>query len=261
MKKLFCSIAALLSFLYYLWLGGFRLPVLPFWQLLSILFLWIGFWRELPFSDRIPKILCKLANTVLAIALVFFLLTECFVLWGMTLHAPEHLDYLLVLGAGLNGDRPSYTLELRLENALSYLNTHPGTKIVVSGGRGSAEALSEAQSMYNWLIEKGVDSSLILMEDRSTTTAENMQFSFPIIKEDASDPDLRIGIVTSNFHIFRSLCLASHAVKPLEASGFTCHLYGIPSAFPPYGLPHYMVREFFTICVDTGLGNMDFPLP
>ena len=178
---------------------------------------------------------------------------------GQTL--PDDLDYVMVLGAGLNGERPSHTLELRLERALAYIETHPDTKILVTGGFHASVSVTEAQAMENWLLEKGVDPDRILTENRSTTTEENMQFSFPILLEDAGSGEHSVGIVTSDFHIFRSLCLASRAVRQNTGPDNQIHLYGGAADFPVMSLPHYMVREFFTICVDTLRGNMAFYLP
>lgn len=82
-----------------------------------------------------------------------------------------------MLGAGLNGDKPSAVLEMRLEKARLYLQEHPQTVVIVSGGQGPTEPVSEAESMKNWLMEKGIPNSRIIMEDKSTTTAENIRYS------------------------------------------------------------------------------------
>lgn len=260
MKKIICTFFAAVCFLYYLRLGfynGFQMSVLPFWLLLSMLLLLLGFWKELPFTNRIPRPLLTIGKVCLTTAVLFFLLVEGMIVWGMTLKEPDapDLDYLLVLGAGVNDNRPSHTLELRLMRALDYLDAHPDTRIVVSGGQGPTENISEAESMYRWLLENGVDSSRILMENKSVTTAENMQYSMPLIIADNSFDEISIGIVTSNFHVFRSLCLAEQ-----QKSRPHITLYGLPADFPLGALPHYMVREFFTTCVDTWLGNMKFSI-
>lgn len=263
MKKFLCTFFAVLSFLYYLWLGihnGFGLSVLPFWLLLAALFLFLGFWQKLPFAGRVSRALRMAVRAIFVMSLTIFVSVESFVLWGIFQNVPAscELDYLIVLGAGVNGQRPSHTLELRLERALAYLEEHPDTRVVVSGGQGSSERISEAESMYLWLEESGVDPSRILLEGQSTTTAENMQYSFPLIQADSSSPELSVGIVTSNFHIFRSLRLAARAGQMQTKGQTVYHLYGLSAEFSCAALPHYMVREFFTICVDTALGNMTF---
>ena len=270
MKKTVCLLYASASMAYYLWLGvhnHFQLSVLSFWLLLSLLLLWIAFWDRLPGKDRIPRPVIFAAKLCLGAGLALFLSVETLVLWGMGQAAPEEpeLDYVIVLGAGLNGERPSHTLELRLEHALSYLQEHPRTKVLVTGGLNASASVTEAQAMENWLLEKGVEPRRILTEDRSTTTAENMQFGFPILLEDADGTGnkdvLFVGIATSDFHVFRSLCLASRAVRDTAAPGMDVCLYGMAADFPAASLSHYMVREFFTTCVDTLRGNMALPLP
>lgn len=255
MKKYLCTFFAIISFFYYLWLGfhnSFRMSVLPFWLLLSILFILIGYRENIPLLKQFPPFLCRTIKTALLIALFFFLFIESFVLWGMTRNPNKNFDYLIVLGAGLNGDKPSSVLVQRLECAYKYLDTHPDTLVIVSGGQGPTEVVSEAESMKNWLLQKGVHSSRIFMEDNSTTTAENMRYSFAYIKREPCN----IGIVTNNFHVFRSLCIASHNRKESFGSPENYRIYGMAADFPPLLLPHYMVREFFTICADTLLGNM-----
>ncbi len=278
MKKSLCIFLSALSFFYYLWLGihnSFHMSVLPFWLLLSMLFLAIVFlFPKLSATARRVLGLCLVAGTA------FFLLIEGCILRGMAGNCPENLDYIIVLGAGLNGEKPSSVLEQRLESALAYLQTHPQTNVVVSGGQGANEAISEAESMKNWLLEKGISSSSILVEDRSTTTAENMRYSFSCIAieeqsansglssdsvfhrhSDMADspPSLKIGIATSNFHVFRSLCIANKVQKENGNCAGNYQFFGIAADFPPLLLPHYMVREFFTVCVDAALGNIAKP--
>lgn len=277
MKKFLCLFFAILSFLYYLWLGihnGFHMSVLPFWLLLSMLLLAAAF-----LFPKLPAILRRIFRLCLVIGTLFFLLVEGCIIWGMTRNCPEHLDYIIVLGAGLNGEKPSSVLEKRLESALTYMQTHPQTKAVVSGGQGANESISEAESMKNWLLEHGIDSSRILTENHSTTTAENMRYSFSCIalEEQNAEPvrltdsgqhelnnraehpqNINIGIATSNFHVFRALCIADRVKEENGGSAENYHTFGIAADFSPLLLPHYMVREFFTVCVDAALGNMRF---
>lgn len=282
-KNSVCLFLSALSFLYYLWLGahnGFRMSVLPFWLLLSVLLLFPVFlFPKLPAAARRIFSLFLLAGTL------FFLAVEGCILWGMSGAGAEDLDYIIIPGAGLNGEKPSSVLEKRLECALAYLKTHPGTKAVVSGGQGADESISEAESMKNWLLGQGISGSRILTEDRSSTTAENMRYSLACIAaaeqasasgcrtpatennghENSGIPvfaqNIRIGIATSNFHVFRALCIAGRVIRENGMYNGNFQISGMPADFPPLLLPHYMVREFFTVCVDTALGNMDpFPL-
>ena len=90
---------------------------------------------------------------------------------------------MIVLGCGLEGERPSQMLWRRLTAAQSYLEQHPTVPVIVSGGQGSDEIMSEAQCMKNWLTDQGVSGERIFMEDRSSTTYENLKFSRAVIEE------------------------------------------------------------------------------
>ncbi len=89
----------------------------------------------------------------------------------------NEIPYILILGAKLFGDKPSQSLQNRLDVALKYLNENPKTKAIVSGGQGEDEDIPEAHSMRNYLVAHGINANRILIEDRSTSTYENLKFS------------------------------------------------------------------------------------
>lgn len=96
--------------------------------------------------------------------------------------AGDDADYLVVLGARVDEDgQPSYSLRYRLEAALAYLEAHPATAAVLSGGQGDDEPTTEAACMYGWLVEHGVEVSRLLLEDKSSNTQENLRNSFALI--------------------------------------------------------------------------------
>ena len=87
------------------------------------------------------------------------------------------LDYIIVLGAHVAGTRLSKALLERTRRALRYLEENPETRAVLSGGQGQGEQISEAEAMYRYLTEHGIDGSRLILEDRSTNTKENLDFS------------------------------------------------------------------------------------
>lgn len=94
-------------------------------------------------------------------------------------------DYIIIHGAGLDGPRPTPLLAGRIDKALElWSKQHQHGKFVVSGGQGADEVVSEAQAMRDYLLEKGVPADAILMEDKSTTTWENLRYSLAIIRAD-----------------------------------------------------------------------------
>ncbi|SFI00528.1 MULTISPECIES: YdcF family protein [unclassified Bacillus (in: firmicutes)] len=119
--------------------------------------------------------------------------------------------YVLILGAKLFGDKPSLSLQNRLDVALGYLHSHPKVKVVVSGGQGEDEDISEALSMSRYLMENGIGKERILLEDRSTSTYENIKFSKDLY-------DIKHAVVVSNtYHLYRAKIIADRLGMKMEA--------------------------------------------
>lgn len=130
------------------------------------------------------------------------------VLLGVILHGqsvgPEtEADYIVVLGAGLRGDRPSLVLQYRINAAAEYLQENPDTTAIVSGGQGPDEWISEAEAMRLGLEAKGISGDRIILEDASTSTEENLTYSKKLMEDDVS-----VVIVTNKFHVYRALHIA-----------------------------------------------------
>lgn len=112
-------------------------------------------------------------------------------------------DYAIILGAKVNGETPSLSLRYRLESAAEYAKQYPNVKFVLSGGQGKDEGISEAEAMYRYLIEQGVAKERLLLEDQSTSTYENLEFSQRMIPTVAG-----VTIVSSDYHLARAKFLA-----------------------------------------------------
>lgn len=118
---------------------------------------------------------------------------------------------MIVLGASVKNTTPSLTLRGRLDKAIKYLyESKDDCYIVVSGGKGSDEKLSEAKAMGNYLVEHGVNKNKIILEDKSTNTYENFKYSKEKIEKNSNKDikNLNIKVVTTDFHSFRSFILA-----------------------------------------------------
>lgn len=144
-------------------------------------------------------------------------------------------DYLIVLGAGVNGSSPSLSMVNRLTPTIEYMNAHPDCVAIVTGGQGEGENLSEAQAMFDYLTARGIAPERIIMEDKATSTAENLQFSFDIIGEELGNSN--IAVVSSEYH----LCRAKTMAKMLGVE-----VYGIPgkTSYPVLKM-NYFIREAF----------------
>lgn len=147
---------------------------------------------------------------------LIFLLCGLTIIEGIIICYPKHdtsdSDYILVLGAGLkDGYNPSATLRYRLNAAIDCVETYGNNgMIVVSGGQGGDEKIPEAEAMKKYLMEHGVPEERILVEDKSTTTDENFEYSRSVIESDSGRDikDISVKIVTTDFHAFRSRFLA-----------------------------------------------------
>lgn len=116
-------------------------------------------------------------------------------------------DAVIVLGKGLDGDKVPPNLAKRLDKAIEYHEKNPKAIIVVSGGKGSDEKLSEAHAMSDYLISKGVPEETIIKEDKSTTTYENFVFSTDILNEKFGE-NYSVAFISNRFHVWRAEKLA-----------------------------------------------------
>ncbi len=156
----------------------------------------------------------------------------------------KDLDYIIVLGAHVDGTRLTLALLERTRRALQYLEENPGTRAVLSGGQGTGEAITEARAMYNYLTECGIAPGRLLLEEKSTTTKENLCFSMKVI----GTRDVSVGVVTNNFHVFRGTAIG-------RKCGFR-EVYPIPSPYRTWRLFFYIPREILAILKDKLLGNL-----
>ncbi|WP_431683262.1 YdcF family protein [Kitasatospora sp. KL5] len=189
--------------------------------------------------DSKPLHAAAAAALLVAGYLAFLLL--CFLgysaLYGR-LPPPRDVDFVLALGAGLDeGDRVSPLLAARLDLALALCTAQaehgPPPVLVVSGGKGGDEQLSEAEAMARYAAEQGHPADAVLREDRSRNTEENLRFSNLLMREQR--PEYRCTVVTSNFHVLRTALAARHA-------GVPGRVVGAPTA--GWYWPGAVLREF-----------------
>ncbi|WP_294390884.1 YdcF family protein [uncultured Clostridium sp.] len=187
---------------------------------------------------HIPKIFRVIITTLFTVGLVIFICIESIIIYNGNHHDNEKPDYLVVLGAGLRGNSISASLLYRLETTLDFHEMYPDVKIVVSGGQGTGESMPEALAMRNFLVDNGVDPSLIIMEDKSTNTYENFLYTKYILEEDTEKDNFTITIISNNFHMYRAKFLAREV-------GFST--YGYPAPSHKASALVFYVREFFGV--------------
>ena len=116
-------------------------------------------------------------------------------------------DAVIVLGAAVHDGQVTLPLQQRLDTAVSYHEKNPDAIIIVTGGKGSQESVSEASAMEKYLIENGVAPDKIIKEEQATSTNENMKFSKAILDE-YFEGDYKAVIITNHFHIYRGVSIA-----------------------------------------------------
>ncbi|RSD25466.1 YdcF family protein [Mesobacillus subterraneus] len=159
----------------------------------------------------------KVVRKFLLLGILFSVIYVGFLHYQISHHArldaPDHADYMIVLGARVKGTVPSLALQFRIDHAAAYLKENPNTIVIASGGRGPGEDISEAESIKRELMDHGIEESRILLEDKSTDTYENIRFSKELIPEDAATGL----VVTNDFHIYRAKMIARK--EGLDLSG------------------------------------------
>ncbi|PKM74072.1 MAG: hypothetical protein CVU91_03240 [Firmicutes bacterium HGW-Firmicutes-16] len=150
------------------------------------------------------KALKVVLTTLVCFGLLLFAAIEVIVISSAHTDKNPEAPYLIVLGAGVNGSEPSLSLTYRLEAAKDYLEAYPETRVIVSGGQGSGEDISEAECMRRWLTDNGIPEERIIMEDKSTSTYENLRNSLEIIHMFSNNPTDRIAVLSQEYHLYRA---------------------------------------------------------
>ena len=157
-------------------------------------------------------------------------------------------DALVVLGCGVRGDRVSVGLARRLDKAISFYETqgNPDLLLVVSGGQGPQEKITEAEAMRRYLVDAGVPDTQIIKEEKATSTLENLKFSDEILRERFPN-GYRAALVTSSFHVYRAERIA-------QKLGLHYSSLGAPSKW--YAVPMNNLRELVAIAHELVRGTI-----
>ena len=188
---------------------------------------------------NIPVVFIIYTYIIFGFAFVGFMMYSCVYLW---LPKKQHYDFIIIHGAGLlDGERVTPLLKRRIDKAVQAFqqSKNPHIRLIASGGQGSDEKISEAQAMYNYLVEHtDVPKEAIILEEKSTTTYENLLFSKEIGEQLIEHP--RFLFVTNDYHVFRTSTYARQIGMQGDGLGCSTASYYIPSAF---------IREYVAMCV------------
>ena len=213
------------------------------WEAIGVFFLFWAFLLHTDFfvAHRKMKIFF---HTLVGMAVAIVMILCGMILGDFSVKGSQKLDYIIVLGAQVREDGPSVVLKYRLDAAIEYLNENPDTVCIVSGGQGANEPFSEAEGMAEYLLDKGIDEHRIILEDKSTSTVENIQNSKALMEESYKG----VGIVTNKFHVFRAVQIAN--VQGLEG------VCGIAADSNMLYLPNNVLRECCGILKDWLMNNI-----
>ena len=176
-----------------------------------------------------------IAAVALFAAITVTVETSCIV--GAICDRPKNSDVtLVVLGCKVNGTTPPLMLRERIDAAYEFLSENPEADCVLSGGQGEDEGISEARCMYEALVADGISSDRLYLEDKSTSTKENLEMSHDVIEINGLKKD--IAVVTNEFHEYRAGLVAKEL-----GLGFSA----VSAKTARWLLPTYLVREWYAI--------------
>ncbi len=235
------AVLAVLAFLYSIIVirvgsGTFSFII---WIVAGLFFGFLFFMAKRGLWDVVPKYVTYVFRGLVAAGLVVFVICLGCIFSQFFSKGDAGADYIIVLGAQMKEWGPSTIYRHRLDAAVEYLNNNPETVVVVTGGQGTNEPVSEGEGGKTYLLQQGISEDRILVEKESEDTSQNIQYALALID---NPDDKQIGIVTNNFHVFRGVMLAKRYTDA-DVSGisaFTEYLY----------LPNNVVRECLGILKD-----------
>lgn len=239
--RLVYSILAILSLLYSVavYMVGSGTFSFIIWIFAAIFFGFLYLMEKKSLWLKVPKALRYAFRIIVTIGFAVFVICQGCILTQFFSTGEPGADYIIVLGAQMREWGPSVVYKARLDSAIEYLNDNPDTEIIVTGGQGANESVSEGEGGKTYLLEQGIAEDRIIVESESLDTDQNISNALNLVEVTA---DMKIGIVTNNFHVFRGVMIAKRYTDA-DVTGI--------AAFTEYQyLPNNMVRETFGILKD-----------
>lgn len=178
-------------------------------------------------------------SVILCLGIILFITAEAPIIRHSRTDAGDDTEYLIVLGAGVKGTVPSLSLRNRMDGAYNWLKDRPGVKVILSGGRGPGEDITEARAMQEFFLKKGFAPERLHLEEKSTSTKENLENSLEIVRSLGGSEKSRIAVCTSEYHLFRTRLLAKDA-------GMDIRCVSAPTTMLTLKI-NYFIREAFGI--------------
>ena len=194
-----------------------------------------------PYGGRRFPLWQRIVLLVIAAAVACFAVLEGMVLSGARTRIADGAgapEVMVIFGCKVATWGPSTLLQDRLDTALGYLEDHPDMTVVVSGGQGPDEPMSEARCMYDYLTAHGVDGENIVLEENSSNTWENTRYTLELCQDGTVEPTGKILAVSNGFHLTRIRMLWD---REWEGT-YTLSTLAAPSSHVPSRLKMY-IRE------------------
>lgn len=199
--------------------------------------------------------------TVIKISIIIFIFLFCFVQYFIikeyindrkAVNENKKVDYVIILGARVKGEKPAKSLMERIKAATEYLKENPEVKVIATGGKGKNEGIAEGVAIKRELLKNGISEDRIILEDKSKNTVENFRFSLEKIRnsengknknsENNGNRKIKVLIVTNDYHIFRSKNIA----RKVGFDNKDYEIYGLPAKTPLISIPQSYFREFLS---------------
>ena len=228
-----CAVLAGLTYFLKFCIPGYSFSAL----VCACLILIILFYTGIPLVGLKFPVLAKwitsLFTAVLIIGLLVVGITEAVIIKASFGNPQEAVDYVVVLGAKVNPDGPSVSLWDRICAAYEYAEAHPDTTLILTGGQGTDEPITEAECMFRELFWMGIAPERLWSEHFATSTWENLQYSLDLIEEKTGQRPTKIGVLSSEYHLFRA---------SLFAKACDVEFVGIPAKTSRWGqrINHFM---------------------
>ena len=199
--------------------------------------------------------------TIIKISIIIFVFLFCFVQYFIikeyindrkAVNENKKVDYVIILGARVKGEKPAKSLMERIKAATEYLKENPEVKVIATGGKGKNEGIAEGVAIKRELLKNGISEDRIILEDKSKNTVENFRFSLEKIRnsensknknsENNGNRKIKVLIVTNDYHIFRSKNIA----RKVGFDNKDYEIYGLPAKTPLISIPQSYFREFLS---------------
>lgn len=203
-----CLVLALMAYVLKFCLPGYGFSALVCVGLIGLLL----FYTLFPLlGGRFPLLTkwgLRVVTGLLVLGLLVAGVTEALIIRASFGTRQDRAEYVVVLGAKVRETGPSASLWDRIYGARNYLNAYPQAIAILSGGQGDDEPMTEARAMYEELVKLGISPDRLRLEEKATSTWENLTFALDIIQAETGGRPQRLGVITSEYHLFRASLFA-----------------------------------------------------